>query len=46
MKTPLYILPNKDNRLYTLIIKKVSTSLLVEHAGRLSTYNCLSQWYY
>ena len=46
VKTRLYIPPNKDNTLYTSIIKEVHTSLPGGHAGRSSTYNHLSRWYY
>ena len=46
MKTRLYVPPNKDNTLYTSIIKEVYTSLPGGHAGRSSTYDRLSRWYY
>ena len=42
VKTRLYVLSNKDNTLYTSIIKEVHISLPSEHVGRSSTYNCLS----
>ena len=46
VKTRLYVPPNKDNTLYTSIIKEVHTSLPGGHAGRSSTYDRLSRWYY
>lgn len=43
VKTRLYVPPNKDNTLYTSIIKEVHTSLPGGHAGRSSTYDRLSR---
>lgn len=41
IKTRLYVLPNKNNMLYTLIIKEVHSSIPEEYAERSSTYDCL-----
>lgn len=46
IKDHLYVLPSKNNILYTRIIKKVYSSLLGLYADRSSTYNRLSYWYY
>ena len=42
----LYVPPSKGNTLYARIIKEVHTSLPGGHAGRSSTYDRLSRWYY
>lgn len=42
----LYVPPSKDKTVYARIIKEVHTSLPGRHAGRSSTYDSLSRWYY
>ncbi len=46
VKTRLYVPPNKDNTLYTSIIKEVYTSPPGRYAGQSSTHDRLSRWYY
>ncbi len=46
VKTRFYVPPNKDNTLYTSIIKEVHPSLPGGRAGRSSTYDRLSRCYY
>lgn len=42
-KKRFYVLLNKDNTLYTQIIKEVHIFLLNKYASQTSTYNCLIQ---
>ena len=46
VKDRLCVSPSKENTLYARITKEVHTSLLDGHAGRSSTYDHLSRWYY